>query len=496
MKKGIFSTKLFSFITEKNISVMIAVNFSILAVQLAYTLTHYRFLNSEIPLWFTRPWGSLQLASKDLIFVIPFVSFSIIFLSIALIAFLYKEKMKDAVTTTLTFMTVSSTFLFLSIIRVIEKASSPYLPIISPKFIELLPFIFFAFILCVLIVPLVIKLAHRFEMVTDPARDTHPGMILKQPSARGGALAFYLSFILIALVFIPLNRETVGLYIGTLITTLIGLTDDKRNLNPYARLFLMACAIIVTLVLTNLHIFYFANPFNGTTIRLDAFSIPLNFNDLKFTFLPLADIFTTLWILWFMNMLSWSNAVDGQFSGMVAITCVITSMLALRLLKIDPEQIYVAKLAAIAAGASLGILPYNWHPSKIMWGFGATTMGLLIPILSIMAGTKVAVATLVLIVPVLDALITILRRILQKKSPVWGDRGHLHHRLLDMGWSQQKVAILYWILTAILGAVALFSSGSSKILAVLTIGGAVAFMLVVVNLKGELGKLKSQQSEK
>jgi UDP-GlcNAc:undecaprenyl-phosphate GlcNAc-1-phosphate transferase len=113
-----------------------------------------------------------------------------------------------------------------------------------------------------------------------------------------------------------------------------------------------------------------------------------------------------------------------------------------------------------------------------------------------MAGTKVAAATLVLIVPTLDAIITIVRRVIQRKSPVWGDRGHFHHRLLDMGFSQQSVAIFYWILTIVFGAVALISSGKEKILALLTISGAVAFILVAVNLKGELGKLKQQRAEK
>lgn len=494
--KKLLNIRQINFLSDKTTATMLVINLTFLVLQLLYIIFHYQYLNSVIPFWYTKPWGDYQLAAKWAIFLIPFISFSFIAISCFFLGKLYQARNKEGINVTLTMLTISISFLSISSIRIIEKASSPFPPLVSPRLLELIPLLIIGFVVCALIVPYVIKFAKKYDIITDPAIHKHPGMLLKKPSARAGAVAFYIAFLLISLIFIPLTRETAGLYIGTLITTLIGLADDKKNINPYIRLLLMPIAIIITLMISDLHIYYFANPFNGTTIRLDFLAFPLKFGDFKFVFLPVADLFAVVWILWFMNMLSWSNAVDGQFSGMAAITCIITAVLALRLIKIDVEQLYVAKMAAIAAGACLGILPYNWHPSKIMWGFGATTIGLLIPVLSIMAGTKVAVATLVLIVPTLDSLITIIRRVLQKKSPLWGDRGHLHHRLLDRGWSQQKVAVFYWIITAVFGGVALISSGRSKILALLTIGGIVAFTLVVMNLQGELSKLKSRQSEK
>ncbi len=461
-----------------------------------YVFLRYKYLNPYIPLWYTRIWGDSQLAPAKFIFVIPIISATIVILTFIVVNSLYKNRNKEALFTTELFSLITTSFLFLSVMKIIDKAASPFPPLINQNITALFPLIIGSFGLCAVVVPWVIKFAKKYDIVTDPTIHTHPGMILKKPSARVGAVAFYIAFLAFSLVFIPITRVSIGLYVGALLTTLIGIADDKKSLNPYLRLLvLLPIAIIVTLVISNLHIFYFANPVDGT-MRLDFIQLPLTLFGMKFVFIPISDIFTVIWILWVMNMLSWSNAVDGQYSGMVAITCFITALLSLRLLKIDPNQIYTARLAAIAAGASLGLLPYNWHPSKIMWGFGATTMGLVISVLSVMAGTKVAVATLVLIVPTLDAAITMLRRILQKKSPVWGDRGHLHHRLLDMGFTPQQVAVFYWIVTAVIGSVALISSGRSKFLALLTIGGLVAFTLVTVNLKGELGKPKPLEPEK
>ncbi len=482
-------------LANKSATATLSLNLLISAAQAFYILVRSRYLNPLVPLWYTNPWGDPQLAPAKYLYLIPIISFLLTFLAIFLVNKLFVARSKEALFATLTFLTISTSFLFYSELRIIQIASTSFPPIIERNVIELLPLLIMSLLICAGIVPFVIKLAKKYDIVTDPGIHSHPGMILTKPSARAGAAAFFVAFLIVALIFVPLTRETVGLYIGAFLTTVVGLIDDKKNINPYLRLLILPVIIVLTLVISNLHIYYFANPVDGV-MRLDIFQIPLRLFGLKFVFIPIADLFTVVWILWVMNMLSWSNAVDGQFSGMVAITCFITALLALRLLKIDPEQIYVARLSVIAAGASLGILPYNWHPSKIMWGFGAITMGLVISILSIMAGTKVAVATLVLIVPTLDALITIVRRILQRKSPVWGDRGHLHHRLLDMGFSPQKVAIFYWVVTALIGSIALISSGSSKFLALLTIGGVVAFILVAMNSRGELGKLEPPQSER
>lgn len=494
-KPGILKIIYSEISADTNASAILALNLFFSLLGLAYTFFRFKDTNPTIPLWYTNPWGNYQLAPANYIFIIPVLSLTLTTAATFFVYFLNKQKNKEGVFTTLTLLTSSTILILIALSRIVFKATSPYTQIIPTSAIELTPLLVTSFLLCAFLVPFTIKLADKFGLVTDPSIHSHPGMILKKPSARAGGLPFFVTFVILALLFVPLTRSLAGLLFGGVLITILSLVDDKKNLNPYLRLLTLPIIVLVTLVLSDMRILFFANPFDGI-VRLDMYKYSFTLLGSVFTFIPIADLFTVIWIMWVMNMLSWSNAVDGQYSGMTAITCLIVAALSLRLLKIDPAQIENAKLAVIAAGAGLGILPFNWHPSRIMWGFGATVMGLVISMLSIIAGTKVAAATLVLIVPTLDAIITIIRRLLQKKSPVWGDRGHFHHRLLDMGFSQQSVAIFYWILTIIFGAVALISSGREKFLALLTISGIVAFILVAANLKGELNKLKQHRSAK
>lgn len=131
----------------------------------------------------------------------------------------------------------------------------------------------------------------------------------------------------------------------------------------------------------------------------------------------------------------------------------------------------------IGAGSTLGFLVYNFYPAKIFPGdSGSYFLGFLIAVVAIISGAKIGTAILVMLVPLIDGVFTILRRIAQGKSPFSGDRKHLHHRLLELGWGQRRIALFYWLLCAILGAAALFLASSEKVLA--------GFVIAVVILGG------------
>src|SRR3989338_3094190 len=137
-----------------------------------------------------------------------------------------------------------------------------------------------------------------------------------------------------------------------------------------------------------------------------------------------------VWIVWVMNMINWSKGVDGQMPGIVAVSASILGLLSLKLqISHDLSQVNLAMLAFITAGSALGLLIFNWHPAKIFPGFsGSTILGFMIAILAILSGAKLATALLVLLIPATDFAYTFVRRILQGKSPVWGDRGHLDRK--------------------------------------------------------------------
>jgi len=194
------------------------------------------------------------------------------------------------------------------------------------------------------------------------------------------------------------------------------------------------------------------------------------------------------------NAVSWSNGIDGQFSGFAGIACLVIALASAKtaVSDNDPTQMGVAVLAAIASGSAFGLAPATWYPQKILWGFGATAVGLVIGALSILSLSKVYIVSMVLLVPLIDSLVTGLRRILQKKSPFWGDRGHLHHRMLDLGWSKPQIALFYWLVTAIFGMITVLSNESDIDLDVVRFGVGTVFLIVTVNLGVEWRKTRTK----
>jgi UDP-GlcNAc:undecaprenyl-phosphate GlcNAc-1-phosphate transferase len=195
----------------------------------------------------------------------------------------------------------------------------------------------------------------------------------------------------------------------------------------------------------------------------------------------LSDIFALFWIVTLMNFLNMgAKGVDGQLPGVVSIAAATIALLSLQF-SADITQWPVIILAVIVSGAYLGFLPWNFYPQRIMPGFsGSNLAGYLLAVISILSTTKVGTLFVVLGVPLIDSGYTILRRILSGKSPVWGDRGHLHHKLLDLGLTKRQVAYFYWLITALLGALAINLNTSYKLYTIvgvaILVGGLILWL--------------------
>lgn len=309
--------------------------------------------------------------------------------------------------------------------------------------------------------PLVIKLAGRLGIVDDPRRSSHPKVIHTVPTPRGGGIPIFLALLITTLIFLPIDKHVIGILAGALILVVMGILDDKYDLNPYLRLtlgFLAAAAPIAA----GIGIAFITNPLGGT-INLSQPQITFNFLGTHSIWI-IADLFALLWITFLMNMINMgAKGVDGQLSGVTVIAGLTIALLSLRF-SADITQWPVIILAAITTGAYLGFLPWHVFPQKIMPGYGGSTLaGYLLGVLSILATAKVGILLVVLGIPLIDTGYVIIKRILNGKSPVWGDRGHLHHRLLDAGFTKSQVAIFYWGVTAILGIIALNLNTGAKI---------------------------------
>jgi len=170
-----------------------------------------------------------------------------------------------------------------------------------------------------------------------------------------------------------------------------------------------------------------------------------------------------------MNIVGWSSGVDGQLSSFVVVAAIITAVLGFRF-SADISQWPIVVLSAGVAGAYLGFLFWNFYPQKIMPGYsGKSLAGFYLAVLAILSGAKVATMILVLGVPTVDAILTIGRRLKNGQSPVWGDRGHLHHKLLDLGWNKRTISFFYLSSSILLGLTALLLNSRQKLYAIIMV---------------------------
>lgn len=336
-----------------------------------------------------------------------------------------------------------------------------------------------AFLVSYFSTPLVIRFAKFINIVDDPNIDKHPKKIHKYPTPRGGGLAVYIGIVVATLLFLPIDRHLSAILFGATLILILGILDDKYNIHPYKRLAaqLFIAAIPIS---SGIGISFLTNPAGGI-IDLSQPQISFSFLGQERSVWLLADVFALLWIIFMMNMLNMgAKGVDGQLPGVAAIGAFTIAALSLKF-SADITQWPIIILAIIMGGAYLGFLPWNFYPQKIMPSYsGSTLAGYMLAVLSILSTTKVGTLIVVLGIPLADTGYSIVRRIARGKSPFWGDRGHLHHKLLDLGLSKKQVSIAYWVGTAILGILALNLNTSFKLYIIvgvmLSIGGILVWL--------------------
>ena len=327
-----------------------------------------------------------------------------------------------------------------------------------------------SFFIAVTTTPLVIKFFQKKGWVDDPKTHRHPKVVHRYPVPRGGGIPVFLAVSITALFFLPADHHLLAILVAALITTVVGVIDDIKEVSPYWRLlvnFFVAAIIIKGGVAIN----FITNPFD-TVFSFEKFPL-------------IKIIITSLWLVWCMNIIGWSGGVDGQLPGFVVISALVIGALGLKFSQ-DITQWPVVTLSGAIAGGYLGLLVFNAYPQKIIPGYsGKSLAGLMLGVLAILSGAKLATAILVLAVPMIDGGIVITRRLLNKKSPFWGDAQHLHHLLLKAGIPKPKIALFYWILSFLLGILVLNLNIQQKLyalaMAFLLIGGGIILLQYFIN---------------
>lgn len=314
-----------------------------------------------------------------------------------------------------------------------------------------LEFFIFSLILAYIFSIFIKKIALKFKILDIPKekRKIHEKAI---PLLGGGAI--FLSFFIVLFFArdyilagnLKLNHW-IGFFIGGIILILGGFLDDKYKISPGKQIIFPVLASIV-LIVGGVNIEKISNPFGGYIYLSLAFS----------------NILIFLWLLGMIYTTKILDGLDGLVSGITAIGAFIIFLFTIS------DKYYqgdIAVASIILSGACLGFLILNWHPAKIFLGEGGSVfLGFSLGVLAIISGGKIAIALLIMGIPILDLFWSIIRRLFSGKNPFKdSDRKHLHFRLLDLGLSQRKAVLLYYFIAALFGLSALFLQSLGKVFA-------------------------------
>ena len=308
--------------------------------------------------------------------------------------------------------------------------------------------------------PIVRVLAIKIKAIDVP---TDGRRMHRKPIPRIGGLAIFLAFTITSVGFCKLDRELATILVGGCTLVLLGILDDIYRLNAFLKLVVQ---IIVALFAVSQGVTIDFIGVGGRYIPFGAWSIPI----------------TVLWIVGLTNAVNFIDGLDGLACGVSAISSISLFFVML----LSGSSTVHCLITAILAASCLGFLPFNTNPAKIFMGdTGALFLGYTLSVISVSGVFKIDmllaffVPLVIFGFPLADTAFAVFRRIAHGKSPFAPDRGHLHHRLMDMGFGQkQSVRILYAV-CAILGISAIMLTDESTLGGVLVLAAALIIFFVI-----------------
>ncbi len=321
-----------------------------------------------------------------------------------------------------------------------------------------------AFGISICATPLVRRLAFKIGAVDVPkdSRRMHD-----HPIPRLGGLAIFFGFLLSVLLFVPIGRGLRGILLGAVIIVVLGIFDDIYSLRAMPKFIIQIVAASVAVA-------------HGVSI--EAINNPNIFSEEPYWVLGWLSIpVSVIWIVAITNSVNLIDGLDGLADGVSTIGALTMLVIALLLGEED-----IAVICGALVGACVGFMPYNLNPARIFMGdTGATFLGFILACVSIQglfkyyAVISFLVPFIILGLPIFDTSAAFIRRILRGQSPMTADRGHIHHKLIDMGMNQKQAVSTLYIISGVLGlsAVMLTSTGGGKamiFIAALVLVGVIA----------------------
>lgn len=300
-----------------------------------------------------------------------------------------------------------------------------------------------AFAITFVCTPWVTRLAFKIGAVDRPnKRKVH-----RELMPRLGGLAIFLGFALVYIVLMPLNRLSIGLFLGGFIIVILGILDDKYELSPRTKLVGQVLAAF-TLIAFGLEVQFFNLPFIQGQWILGWLAIPI----------------TILWLVGVTNAVNLIDGLDGLAAGVSGIATAVMMVMAMVM-----GNVFVALYSAILLGSILAFLFFNFYPAKIFMGdTGALFLGFNLAALSLLGFKQVTLVSyiiplLILGVPLSDTFFAIIRRLVNGKPISAADKNHLHHCLLALGFGHRKTVLIIYSISLAFGLCAVFLSLSQRV---------------------------------
>lgn len=337
-----------------------------------------------------------------------------------------------------------------------------------------------AFLISFASTPVVIGIARKIKAIDVPKDERR---VHKKPIPLIGGLAIFYGFLISVLCFCKIDESLIGILIGAIVIVITGVIDDKYNLPAKIKLLMQIVAAVIVVVF-GVEIQYIENPFTNEYITFGWLSIPI----------------TILWIVGVTNAVNLTDGLDGLAAGISTI-----ASLSLLVLILFTDNLNLAIITAALAGAGFGFLPYNFNPAKIFMGdTGSMFLGYMLACISVQGLMKTytvisfAMPILVLGLPIFDTIFAIVRRVVTGRSIMSPDRGHLHHRLLDMGFSQRQTVAILYTLTAILCLTALVMFLRNPICGLILVLSVIFILIVsfaVIDTKSERAEQENRENK-
>ncbi len=341
-----------------------------------------------------------------------------------------------------------------------------------------------AFILTILLVTIALKVFPKLGLMDKPEKYG----LKRKPIPYPGGIILYFIFFILALIFLGPSVKLIGLLIGGGILVFVSFIDDRMELPAWFRL-LVQVLVAVIMIIVGIGVETITNPFGGY-IALNNIKFMFQFGETTVTIMALSGLFTVAWILLITNTMNWLDGIPGMASGITAIGGLTLFFLSISEVVNQPG---VATLAIIVSMMAFAFWIFDFYPPKIIIGdSGSMFFGLLLAVIAIFSGGKIATAFLILGFPILDAIYVIIYRIYKRQAPWKGGEWdkyrkavHLHHRMLQFGFSERQVLGMIYLLCAIFGVTALFLGTKGKFWAIVIIAFLSLIISLVLSAKGK-----------